>query len=275
MWDFVKNSVLDNLDGVPEKYKGLYAQNADTKKWELSEAAKGIVGDYTGLQATNTGLQSKLTAANKEAADRRVSTSGLADFLRSQGVENVNAENPLDTLGTYVAGLVEANKKGRDITVNLENIRKESATKLEAVTKAKDEELGKMRKSLETFMIDGEVSRELAAAKGNIAVLTPHIVGRCRVIADGDTYAVRVVNADGSMRSNGTGQPMSISELVGEYKANKDFAGNFESDKKSGNDSKPGGNAQNGPRQPANGDDRRSATSKISAGLAAGQHKQR
>lgn len=270
MWDFVKNAVVESLDSVPEKYRGLYAENAE-KKFEISAAAKAIVGDYVGISGTLAETKSKLKNANDEAASRRVSTAALTDFLKEQGVAEINAENPIESLSGFVGSLVEANKKGKEVKVDLDKIRAEAEKRIGNVTAAKDAELAKMLGSLKKFMIDGETSRALAANKGNVEVLMPHIVNAAKVVQEGDDYVVRVVNADGTLRTNGAGSPMTISELVADMKGNKVFAANFESEAPAGTGTKPG----NSGTKPAATNNKPQMTShdKIKAGLAAMQRR--
>ena len=268
MFDFVKNAVVESLDTVPEKYRGLYAENKDTKKFEIAEGARGLVADYSGAITTLTKTKKDLTDSNAESASRRVSQAALTDFLKSQGVETINAENPIESLGTFVGELVDANKKGKEVKVNMDKIKQEAETRIAAVTTAKDAELAKMGGSLKKYMIGEATARELAAAKGNVAVLMPHVVGAAKVVADGDSYVVRVVDAAGDMRMNGSGQPMTISDLVAEMKGNKDFAANFESDNAAGNGTKPNSNTKVPAAQNKNGETRTPAE-KIAAGLKA------
>lgn len=268
MWDFVKYAVVDSLDAVPEKYRGLYAQNADTKKFELSEAAKGIVADYSGVTVTLADTKSKLKAANDESASRRVSTTAVADYLKSIGVENINAENPLETMATHVTDLIAQSKKGGEIKVNMERVQKEAETRIATITAAKDAEKATMLKSLNKYLIGQAVTTALAAEKGNVEVLLPHIERQLRVQQDGEDYNVIVFDpAKNEVRTNGAGQSMTVADLVKEFKGNKVYAANFESEAAAGNGAKPGNGARTTVAIKTGVE--RSSAQKISAGLAA------
>lgn len=263
MWDFVKNAVVDSLDSVPEKYRGLYVEKDG--KFTIADAAKSIVGEFTGLHATLADTKSKLTAANGEAASRRVSGQALTDFLKGQGVDNISADNPMETLEAHVTTLVEANKAGKQVKVDLDKIKKEAETRIANVATAAKAENDVMLGALKKHMVGEATARALADAKGNVEVLTPHITSAVRVIKEGEDYVVRVVDAQNTMRSNGAGQPMSINDLVAEMKGNKTFAANFESDTPTGNGLKPITNTRTGAAAAKTGE--KSSTAKISDGL--------
>lgn len=264
MWDFVKNAVVESLDAVPEKYRGLYVEKDG--KFVIADAAKSLVGEFTGLHATLADTKSKLTAANGEAASRRVSGQALTDFLKAQGVDNISADNPMETLETHVTTLVEANKTGKQVKIDLDKIKTEAATRIANVTAAAKAENDVMLGALKKHMIGEATARALADAKGNVEVLTPHITSAARVIKEGEDYVVRVVDSGNTMRSNGAGQPMSINDLVAEMKGNKTFSANFESEQLPGNGAKPNTNTRT-PNAAKPGEQGKSSVDKISSGL--------
>lgn len=269
MWDFVKNAVVDSLDAVPEKYRALYEKKGD--KFEISDAAKAITTDYAGVIVALAKTKSDLTAANTESASRRVNGQAVADFAKSIGIENVNAENPLESVQTFVTEMIANNKKGGDLKVNLENIKREAQTRIDTVTTAANTEKAKMQRSLEKYMIGQAIATALASEKGNVEVLTPHIERFAKVVQDGEDYVVRVVEQDGkTIRYDGAAAPLSIPALVKEFKSNKTFAANFESEAAGGAGSKPGEGSQ-ARRPAAAGGDSRSSNDKIAAGLKAMQ----
>jgi hypothetical protein len=267
MWDFVKYAVVESLDSVPEQFRGLYAENAE-KKFALIDAVKPLITAYVGVNTSLADTKKKLTAANDESASRRVTGTAVADFLKSLGVENVNAENPLETLQTHVTSLIEGSKKGAEIKVNMDRIKAEAETRVAAIAKASADKETQMKGTLKKYLISQATTQALAAAKGNVEVLMPHIERYADVIQDGDDYVVRVIDpTTKEARSNGAGGFMSIADLVTEMKGNKTFAANFESETPAGTGGKPSPNTR--VQTPANKGGEKTSAQKISSGLTA------
>lgn len=111
------------------------------------------------------------------------------------------------------------------------------ATQIQEIGQKSSEEKGKMLNSLKSTLKDRELTAELARAKGNIPVLMPHIARFIDVReSDSGEYVAMVVDKDNNTRFNLAGKPMTISELVNEFKEKPEFAGDgiFEKEKKAG-----------------------------------------
>lgn len=92
----------------------------------------------------------------------------------------------------------------------------------------KEAEAAKLRKSLQAKMIDGEAAAAIAALKGNVRALGPHIKQSMALRDEGGEMVARVIDQNGDIRYNERGMPMSAADLVAEYKRDPDFAMNFE-----------------------------------------------
>lgn len=270
MWDFVKYAVVDSLDSVPEKYRPLYEKKGE--KFEIIEAAKSITTDYAGVVTALAKTKSDLTAANTESASRRVTGQAVSDLAKTLGIENVSQDNPLESIQNFVADLVTQGKKGGEVKISLENIKKEANDRIATVTAAKDAELGKMKGSLEKYMIGQAIATALAAEKGNVEVLSPHIEKFAKVVQDGDDFVVRVVDGANNVRTDGAATPLTIAGFVKEMRGNKVFSANFESEAAGGVGTKPGQSAQTRTPAAAGAADR-TANEKIAAGLKVMQGK--
>lgn len=101
-----------------------------------------------------------------------------------------------------------------------------------------------MLSTLKVHLKDKEITARLAKEKGNIPILMPHISPFVDVRANesGD-YSAIVVDEERNPRFNNLGKPLSIKELVLEFKEKPEFAGEgiFQKDKESGG-SGSGGN---------------------------------
>lgn len=108
---------------------------------------------------------------------------------------------------------------------------------LDETNKNKDKELGSMQGILGKHLKDKEITKALAAAKGNIPVLTPHLSKLVKVVkTENGGYAARVFTPEGTERFNNLGDPMTIKELVSEFQEKPEFqgAGLFEKETKPG-----------------------------------------
>jgi hypothetical protein len=265
MWDFAKNLVVDDINAVPENFRGLYAQDAADKKFKLSEFAKPLVEAYVGQTTALDKARKDLAAANGEAASRRVTKNSVVDFAKKLGLENVDEENPLTNLETYFTDLTAKVKGGGDLKINLDNIKKDYERKNGEIKAASDAEVLKMRGSLEKYMIGNATLTVLAKHGGNATLLSPLVKGAAKVVVDenGD-YSVRIVDESGAPRSNGSGGWLDLDGYVGELKTKPEFAAAFASEAKGGS----GAKQQQQQQQTRRSDGTKSSVDKIASGLA-------
>ena len=112
------------------------------------------------------------------------------------------------------------------------------------ITKAGETQKGEMQTSLIKHIKNGDLKAEIAKAKGNITILMPHMSPLVDVRAnDKGKYSSVVLDDKGNPRTNNLGQPMSIKELVTEFREKPEFsgAGIFEKAKKPGGSGSQGG----------------------------------
>jgi hypothetical protein len=96
----------------------------------------------------------------------------------------------------------------------------------------------------------------------------PHVKAHVKVVADeAGNYGVRVVDAQGNVRFGANAQEMGIGDLVKEMKADKTFAGAFESEAKGGTGTPPRNVPSN--MRPGNQKGEMTPDQKMAAGLAA------
>lgn len=100
----------------------------------------------------------------------------------------------------------------------------------------------KYRSKIEKLLVDQVATAELAAAKGSVELLLPHIQRQTRVVEDDDDFKVEVVDKDGSVRiGDSKGTPMGIKELIAEMRASETFGLAFEGEGITGGGKKPSG----------------------------------
>lgn len=267
-WDFVKNAVVEDINTVPESLRGLYVKNAEGK-FAIADSAKSIVEMYVGTNTSLVKARTDLAAANKESAERRINGKAVVDFVKSLGVENINEENPLETLQTHITDLTTKVKGGGDLKVNLENIKKDYERKNKELSDAAAAQVVAMQTSLEKHLIGNQVLTALSKHGGNATLLTPLVKSSAKVVKDENgEYSVRIIGEDGSPRSNGAGGWLDLEGFVGELKTKSEYAAAFASDSKGGTGHKSGSsNQQVAPKK----DGEKSPVDKITAGLAKGQ----
>lgn len=267
-FDFAKNGTVESLDLVPEKYRGLYVE-ADGK-FTISEAVKGLVGDYVGVTSTLAGVRVDKKKVTDENAERRLATKAVEDFAQSIGLE-AGDDGVAIALKAFVDDLQGQVKGGKEIKINLDKINGEWENRFAELGTSKDAEITEMRGALSKHLISDAASRALAEAKGSIDLLLPHVLSQCKVVKeDNGNYSVTVLDAQGDSRFDGSGGLMGVSGLVAEMKTQEKFGRAFESETSQGNGSRPGSmNKSNTQRN--EGDRELSPIDKIRIGMQKGQ----
>jgi hypothetical protein len=272
MNDFVfkPDAPLENLEEVPEKYRGLYGEN-DEGQYVLSDAAKGIVGDYLGVSKSLLASRGDKKKVSDENAQRRLATKAFEELAEGLGLEPGD-DGYAAALKSYVDDLTGKVKGGEAMKVNLDKVNAEHAKKMAALAEEKDNEISARDKALHEHLVRNEAVSALAKHKGSVELLLPHVEGKCKVVRDDNgKYTTRVLDDDGDYRTNAKGDFMSPAELVEEMKTKPTFKAGFESETPAGTGIVPGSMSKARPagKQPVAD---MTATQKISAGLAKGQH---
>lgn len=260
---------LDTLDGVAEEYRPAYAQGADGKftiKPEFVPFTTAITGLNTSLEKSGRDL----AKANKESADRRGAIQAYEDLLTAQGVSIEDGKAHIEVFKTYLDDLTSKAKNGGELKVSMANIQRDFEKKTKEIQDLADGKVTKMTKSLEKYLIGQEANAALAKAKGSVELLQPIIRTHVKMVQEGDDYVVRVVDAEGNVRTDGKGGFLTIEGLVAEMKTQPTYARAFESEAAGGSGARSNTKQTPGQR-PAQERDKMTSTQKIAAGLAKGQ----
>lgn len=98
---------------------------------------------------------------------------------------------------------------------------------------------GKLRKTVETLMIDNVAIKALEGHKGNVDLLLPHVKSQVR-LKDGEDGVVEVIDREGNVRiGDAQGKPMSVDQLVEEMSKSDKFAQGFAGTGNSGGGAPP------------------------------------
>lgn len=208
---------VDSLDGMDEAQKSLYVQQGD--KFTL---------DVDGLpQPEDTsGLKSALQAERK--SNRNLENKAKAYEKLGKTPEEI--QELIDAQETQARS--QAEKRGEFDKI-LAQVNEKNASAL----KAKDDEIAKMRKRVETELVDGKAIEAITAAKGKAKLLLPIVKNRLQV---DENFNVVVYEPDGvTPKVDDTGKPVSIADLVSEMRASEDYGAAFEGSGQSGSGTRP------------------------------------
>ena len=238
---------VENLEGVPEKYQPLYTKGDDDTYTIDPDLGKKL--DVSGLTS----------ALDKERKSSAMAQKTLKSFQKF-------GETP-EEVETKFTELNEQLSKGKDGKVNFDKMKLDLEKTYSEKIKGKDDDISKMKGTLNKYLIDSEASKILTQPEiaGSVGLLLPHIQRQTKVIEENNQFHVRVIDQDGDARSNGNGGFMTIGELVNEMKESTDFKRAFDGTKHKGNGTPPGG----GPKDVPGPKGELSPTQKIAKGLAA------
>lgn len=251
MFDFEIS--FDNLEMIPEEYRGLYAENDDKTAVELN-----------GVLAKKLDVSGLTSALDKERKANAAHTRNMKEWT------NIG-ETP-EVVTTKIKELEELSQKDKEGKVNWDKLRIDLEKGYKTQLDAKDEEGKKKDKSLARYLINAEATAAISELKGSSTLLLPHVKDSVKVIEENGEYVVRVVDEQGDARGNKTGGFMNVRELVQEMKTDAQFLRAFDSDKKPGSGTTPGT-----PKTPVvhkpTGTGEKSSMQKIADGFAARENK--
>lgn len=200
---------VEKLEAVDEPLRPLYVERDG--KYEL---------DVDGIQD----MRAALKTANEEAKTLRLKYKGIDPEeyaeLKTQ-LEELRAKSGPEAIESIKQQLLTAHGK--------EKARLESR-------------LTKLTGELERALVDASATAEIVAAKGSPVLLLPHVKKFTKMVeGDNGHFSVQVVNERGEPRVRDDGTPMSLSNLIGELRANTQFGRAFEGNGSSGSGMGAGG----------------------------------
>ena len=263
-FDFSKSQTVDSLDAVPSDFQGLYVEK-DGKHTLATEDPK-VGSAVSAVLRLNKSLNAERTA-HGATKTKVVDLGALSEY-------GDTPDNILEGVTTKMDELKKGakNKGAEDLDRQVSKIKEDLA---KAHTDEKDgltTRIGALTKQLHGLLVTNDATQALAQAGAIDADLVlPHINSQVKVSEEDGQFMVHVVDQAGDMRYSGTtGSPMSITELVGELKANDKYKPLFKSESPSG-----GGKGPTQRRQstvPGQGQEDRTPERKIADGLRAGNY---
>lgn len=245
------------FDATPENLRPMYAAvDGQEGSYAIPEALRGVADAITGLFGTNNNIRKE----NKELLRKgTVDLSALADY-------GDNVTTIAENVAAKMAELEEAATKGDSKAAGqLEKMRTELKAAHTKELEGKDATINALRGTVHKYLVTSGATEALAAEGGNPELALPFVERSIKVEERDGEFIPVVVDADGDPRiSGGTGQPMTIRELVKEMKSNDKYAPLFASTAKGGGGAQPGK-----PAQPPKAKADATPIDKIKAGLAA------
>jgi len=224
---------VDSIDGMDGAIAALYSKT--DSGYILAVDGLPIVEDPVALKATLTKVRDEKKAEEREKNNlknqlKEISTK-YADIDPSeymtlkamqnellqredeQKIKDIEAKKDWEALQKRIEGKYQ---------VDIESLKASSKLEIDK----REEQLSNMQKSLYEHVAETAIVKELSDAKGKIAILRPHILPSVKIMQEGTVYVPRVIDAQGDIRLNKeTGVPMTIKDLVSEFREHPDFQG--------------------------------------------------
>lgn len=221
------DKTIETLDGLDESLHDNYVKQDDGTY--ILAALQGMVSadkveDVGGLKS----------ALEKERAAAR--ESGKKFKTLSEKFANIDPDKYQEMLDAEAAHAeAEATKKGE-----WEKLKGQMNEKHLEDLAAKDKVIASLRNELERHLVDAAVVSAISGADGNVELLRPHVKQMVKLIEqENGEFAPQVVDAAGTRRVNGSGDPLTIKDLVSEMRDQDVYAGAFKGSGQSGSDSQP------------------------------------
>lgn len=220
---------------VPEKYQKLYEKSGD--KFVISEGAKALVGEYISVSKNLAKSKVDLSTANGESAGRRKMIDKVVDALKATGAEIADDANLEEVIPTVIADIGDKVKTGATVKVDMDKIKTAADARVAAAKTEAQKDVTAMQEALFIHIGEGAVKDAFAKHKGDPELLLPHAIKSVKVVKDATDpkkYVTQIVDAEGALRTNASGNPMTPEDLVLEMKGHASYAKGFASEVKGG-----------------------------------------
>jgi hypothetical protein len=221
------DKTIETLEGLDESLHDNYVKQ-DDGTYVLAAlkdmVPKDKVEDVGGLKSALEKERAAAREASKKFKALQESTAGIDKDKYNELVakEAEHAE-------------AEAERKGE-----WDKLKAQMLEKHKEELAAKDKEIARLTGNLEKHLVDAEVVNAISKADGNVELLRPHVKAMVKLVqSESGEFAPQVVDATGSLRVNGSGDPLTIKDLVSEMRDQDVYAGAFKGSGQSGSDSQP------------------------------------
>jgi len=233
-------AILAAVDGLPEAIRGEYRPASEAEVQANPALKDKYLLDVTpadGFRLGNVdGLTTKLSSTTTKLQGLEAKVAALPEGVRLEDIPTrltelaeLKAIDPAKEGDKIAQAKVDAAKRDMNQAFDTERSTLKGAA-------------DKYRGALDGVLRRGEAVRAISEAGGSVEALLPHVLGSTKFVeTDDGKFKVDVVDGDGNTRVGDTvGNPMTLDQLVGEFKAKDAFAPLFAASGQSGGGAKPG-----------------------------------
>jgi hypothetical protein len=199
---------VEKLDTVPEPQRGLYKELEDKSGFVLD--VDGAEDVFAGGLRKN---RDQVLTEKKKLELQLKEYEGLtpAEVKELKEFKTKQAEATATAKGDYEA-------------LKQQLVEKHNGDLSKATAREQ-----KLLQVIEKNLASKEAASAITKLGGNATLLLPHVMQEIRVVEDGDDFKAIVVAKDGKTPriKNGSGDAMSIEDLVAEFKERKEYGGGF------------------------------------------------
>lgn len=224
---------IEKLEDVDEGVRTLYVEKDG--KFHL---------DVDGIdQVTTAAIKAATTKANREAAELRIKAKSWEKFGKSpEELEQLLTDHEELVKLREERELTEAEKKGQwdQLKQQMNEKHQSELRKKDLAIEEERQRQVQLRKSIESHLIQSAAISAISEHKGIPRLLLPVVANHIRIKEDSGKFNVEVVDESGEPRVNGKGDPLTLSEFVGEMQSDEVYGRAFEGTGSSGSGTRPG-----------------------------------
>lgn len=231
-------AILAAIDGLPEAIKGEYRPASDSEV-QTNPALKGkYLLDVTPADGFRLGNVDGLNTSVQTLTTAKQQLEGKLAKFGDLNPDDVTAK--LTRLGELEA-IDPAKEADKLVTAKVDAVKRDMTTQFDTERTDLNGKVGKYRGALDNVLRKGAAIEQISAAGGSVEALLPHVLNNLKFVeSDDGKFNVQVVDGDGNTRvGDAAGNPMTVAQLVGEFKSKDAFAPLFSASGQSGGGASP------------------------------------
>lgn len=227
-------AILASIDTVPEALRTEYRQASEAEVQANPALKDKFLLDVTPTEGFRLGNVDGLTTKLSQTTTK---LTGLEAALKTlpEGVKLEDVPSRLSELETLKA-LDPAKEADKIANHKVEAAKADMAKQFDTERSTLKGAADKYRGALDGVMRRGEAVKAIAEKGGSVEALLPHVLGSTKFTeTDDGKFKVDVVDGEGNVRvGDAAGNPMSLDQLVDEFKGKDAFAPLFAASGQSG-----------------------------------------
>lgn len=120
-------------------------------------------------------------------------------------------------------------KREQELTTQFSQREKDLLKKIESETTLLNEQVTKKDQALRKYLVDSKLQSEIVNASGVPELLMPALRDKVQVVEENGEYVVRVIDNGVTRIGDSSGTPMTITQLVNEFRENPVYGMAFKS----------------------------------------------